>query len=166
MDKTFLVLAIFLTGIFSISAVLAATTFFDQDDAFIMGNSPTGEVSGGTSGETAGGGGCRYEWSCTNWSECLPYGNQTRICTNKGACPDNYGPPKMEQNCISTASEIRENNLDNKTVERPFLSLKEKKVAPNEKSILRVFLYVLIILLILLSIFSLQKNYCRTTRKL
>ena len=90
----------FLILLLASSLAIAESTFFDNsEDAFIMGNSPTGGVSGGTSGETAGGGGCRYEWNCTNWSECLPYGNQTRTCINIGTCTDTYDAPVIEQNC-------------------------------------------------------------------
>ena len=90
---------IFLLIIFILPSVSAESTFFDQDDAFIMGNSPTGGVGGGTSGETAGAGGCRYEWNCTNWGACISSKNQTRTCTNIGTCPETYKAPEIEQNC-------------------------------------------------------------------
>jgi len=96
-----LVLIIFLL---LISLVQANTTFFDNpDDVFIMSNPATGGVTGGTTGQitngAAGQGGCRYEWNCTNWSECFSSGKQTRNCTNIGTCLDTYKTPEIEQNC-------------------------------------------------------------------
>jgi hypothetical protein len=53
---------------------------------------------------TGGGGGaplktkCTYNWTCTEWSECLN-GVQTRTCTNGGTCKDNVGKPIESQSC-------------------------------------------------------------------
>ena len=93
---------IFLLILFFIPLISAESTFFDQDDAFIMGNLPTEE------GISTGSGGCRYEWNCTNWSECLPYGNQTRTCINIGTCSNTHKTPEIEQSCTYTAQEIEE----------------------------------------------------------
>jgi len=84
----------------SVTNASAETTFFDQDDAFVMGNSVTGGVIVGTSE-----GGCIYRWNCTNWSECLESENQIRNCTNIGTCSDAYNSPETEQNCTYTAPE-------------------------------------------------------------
>lgn len=81
----------------------ADTTFFDQDDAFIMGSSTTGEVAGGTTEGTGTGGGCIHKWNCTQWSECLSSGKQTRNCINIGTCSNTYNYPEIEQNCMYTA---------------------------------------------------------------
>ena len=81
----------------------AETTFFDQDDAFIMGDSPAT-----TGGAISGGGGCSYKWNCTNWSECLPSGNQTRICINIGTCSNTHKTPEIEQSCTYTGPETGE----------------------------------------------------------
>ena len=121
----------------------AETTFFDQDDAFIMGNLPTEE------GISTGSGGCRYEWNCTNWNECLPPGKQTRVCTNIGTCPNPY-KSEIEQNCTYTSPEIEEDKkLENKT------SPPEKKIVDKNKTFIN-FIMVLIILFILL---YLKKDY-------
>ena len=92
---------LFLVIMFLLPSVNAESTFFDQDDTFIMGNSPTGGVVGGTgtTGGTTSGGGCSYKWNCTNWSACISSRNQTRICTNTGSCSDTYKAPEIEQNC-------------------------------------------------------------------
>jgi hypothetical protein len=56
-------------------------------------------------GVTGGGvfvtGGCVYNWTCTEWSECIDE-VQTRACYNKGkgACKDNEGKPAESQSCI------------------------------------------------------------------
>src|SRR3989344_3764601 len=91
---------LFLVIMFLLPSVNAETTFFDQDDTFIMGNSPTTTEATGRATEGTSGGSCKYEWNCTNWSECLPYGNQTRTCTNTGSCSDTYKVPEIEQNCM------------------------------------------------------------------
>lgn len=119
---------IFITiSLLSISLVQADTTFFDNpDDAFIMGGSPTGEVIAGTTG----GGGCRYEWNCTNWSECLPSGKQTRNCINIGTCSDTYKTPKIEQNCTYTAPKVEE---DKKLEKENITKEEEEKQQETEK---------------------------------
>ena len=89
--------------LFFIPLISAESTFFDQDDAFIMGDSPAT-----TGGAVSGGGGCSYKWNCTDWSECLPSGKQTRICMNIGTCSNTYKIPEIEQSCTYTAPEIKE----------------------------------------------------------
>src|SRR3989344_9372885 len=97
----------------------AESTFFDQDDAFIMGESPTG----GVIGETISGGGCRYEWDCTNWSECLSSEKQTRTCTNTGTCPNAYKSPEIIQNCTT----VPEQKKENKELEEENITEKEEE---------------------------------------
>ncbi|MBS3054472.1 MAG: hypothetical protein J4431_02975 [Candidatus Aenigmarchaeota archaeon] len=100
--------ALFLLAVLPTGAY-AETTFFDNaGDAFIMGSSPAGEVIGGITDGTAGGGGCLYEWNCTGWSECLSSGKQTRNCINIGSCPDIYKSPEINQSCTYTPPEIVE----------------------------------------------------------
>ncbi|MEK6888981.1 MAG: PRC-barrel domain-containing protein [Nanoarchaeota archaeon] len=131
-----------------IPLVFAETTFFDQDDDFIMGNSPA--TDSGATGQVTGGGGCRYEWNCTNWSECLQSGKQIRNCTNIGTCSDAYKSPEIEQNCTFIAPEVekdtptKKNNTkkddltDNKT---PDYSSEE---TTNNRNYFLVFLTILI----------------------
>lgn len=100
--------------------VKADTTFFDNpDDAFIMGNFPT--TDRGITGGTTGGGGCTYNWSCTEWSECIN-GIQTRTCTNLGSCFDNKGKPIESQSCTAKPAapeNITPPTLPTKTPEEP-----------------------------------------------
>lgn len=92
--------------IFFSHLVSAETTFFDQDNFFIMGESATGGVIEGKNGETTYEGGCRYEWDCTDWSKCLSSGKQTRICTNTGTCSNTYKTPEIEQNCTYIIAKV------------------------------------------------------------
>jgi len=132
----------------------AETTFFDnQDDAFIMGGSATGGVIVGTTGETTGGGGCTYKWNCTNWSECLPSGKQTRNCTNIGTCPSAYKSPEIEQNCTYAASPKVEK--EDKEPENETEKISEKEIVDKY----RVFVYFIIALIISFIIFYLKKDY-------
>lgn len=116
---------IFLFTFLLIPLVSAETSFFDNpNEAFIMSNSATtGGAVGGTSGGTTGGGGCRYEWKCTNWSECLPSGKQTRNCTNIGTCSDTYKSPEINQNCTYTAPKFEED----KKLEKENITEKEEE---------------------------------------
>lgn len=73
-----------------LSVVLAAnvsaeTTFFDQDDAFIMSNYARSNYTTGATGVTTGGESCMYEWKCASWSTCIN-GKQTRKCVDIGTC--------------------------------------------------------------------------------
>jgi len=144
-----LVLIIFLL---LISLVQANTTFFDNpDDVFIMSNPATG----GVIEEVEGGGGCKYEWNCTSWSECLPSGKQTRNCTNIGTCLDTYKTPEIEQNCTYTAPEVEEyEGLENKTEELPFPLPGEKIINKN-----KIMICIIVVLVILSVIFYLRKDY-------
>ncbi|MBI2664446.1 hypothetical protein HYX10_03840 [Candidatus Woesearchaeota archaeon] len=86
--------------------VYAETTFFDQDDAFIIG--PVGKQNPNqqqSAPVAPMGGGCTYKWNCTNWSICLPSGKQTRNCTNIGTCSKTYKSPEIMQNCTYVAPE-------------------------------------------------------------
>jgi hypothetical protein len=74
----------------------AETTFFDQDDAFVMDNFTISSnfTTGGTSG-----GGCTHNLNCTNCSVCLTSGNQTGNCTDISTCSDTCSSSGIEQNC-------------------------------------------------------------------
>lgn len=133
-----------------IPLVYAETTFFDQDDAFIMGESTTGGAIGGTTG----GGGCRYEWVCTNWSICFPSGKQTRDCTNIGACSDTYKSPETEQNCTYPAPELKKENKELKKENETEKSIVEKEIMDRNK----IIVYSIIILIIISVILCLKKN--------
>lgn len=52
-------------------------------------------------GGSSGGGGCTYDWQCTNWfpSICPESGIQERICMNKGTCKGTEGMPNQTQVC-------------------------------------------------------------------
>ena len=115
---------LFISFLFLIPFVNAETTFFDQDDAFVMGDSTLGEVIGGSTGR----GGCTYKWNCATWSECLPSGEQTRTCTNLGTCPDTYKKPETQRDCtyvsplpeeILPAQEIPETIPEEKSIPQP-----------------------------------------------
>ena len=54
---------------------------------------------GVTGGSVFATGGCTYNWTCTEWSDCLA-GIQTRACYNKGTCKDNKGKPAESHSCI------------------------------------------------------------------
>ena len=84
-------------------AVNAETTFFDQDDAFVMGNPAGNSTTGGTIGGTSGGG-CAHNLNCTNCSECLLSGNQTGNCTDISTCSGTCNSPGIEQNCTYAVS--------------------------------------------------------------
>ena len=162
---------IFLFTFLLIPLVSAETSFFDNpNEAFIMSNSATtGGAVGGTSGGTTGGGGCRYEWKCTNWSECLPSGKQTRICTNTGTCSDTYKSPETKQNCTYTAPEPKK---EAKELEKENVLLDEeetKKQNKTEKDIVekeiinrnKISVYSIIILMIISVTLYLKKDYLK-----
>jgi hypothetical protein len=145
--------------------VSAETTFFDQDDSFIMGDSATGGVIGGTSGVTTGGGSCRYEWNCTNWSECLQSGKKIRNCINIGTCSSTYKPPKIEQDCAYTTSpkvEKEDKELENETEKQNETEkINGKEIVDKNNLPLSIPVYFIIILIILFIIFYLKKDYFR-----
>ena len=137
---------IFLIALLLIPLIFAETTFFDQDDAFIMENFPAIP----TTGQVTNGGGCRYEWDCTNWSECLSSGKQIRNCTNIGTCSDKYKTPEIEQNCTYTAPKSWEEK-ENETG--------GVYTSPESKNKNKIFTYFIIILIIIFIIFYLKKDY-------
>ena len=144
--KYLIIFFIFLLTISLISiSIEAETTFFDQDNAFIIGNSITGG--------TTSGGGCRYKWNCTNWSECLPSGKQTRNCTNIGTCSSTHNRPEIKQNCTYTAPKIEKENVTEKQNETEKIS--EKEIVNKNK----ILIYSVISLIILSIIFYLKKDY-------
>jgi len=76
-------------------------------------------------GVTGGGvfatGGCTYNWTCTEWSECID-GVQTRTCTNLGSCFDNKGKPIESQSCtvnLTAPKNITPPTVPTKTPEEP-----------------------------------------------
>ena len=93
----------------------AETTFFDQDDSFIMSNSATsgvGGTTGGGSGGSSGGGSCLTNWTCSDWSFCNN-GMQIRNCTKqKVYCyADLNKKPIESQNCFGDKSGEEINNF-------------------------------------------------------
>ncbi|MEK6848754.1 MAG: hypothetical protein AABX65_03940 [Nanoarchaeota archaeon] len=171
MGKAILVLVLLLTLTLSIILVSAETTFFDQDDAFIMGNSPvTPTADSGVTGGTTGGGGCRYEWNCTNWNECLSSGKQTRNCTNIGTCSDTYKTPEINQNCTYAAPEV---GKESKELEKENVTKEEEEKEIGEQGRIggiikeenvdknKIIVYSIIILIILFIIFYLKKDYLK-----
>ena len=92
--------------------VMAETTFFDQDDAFIMGDSVTDGVIEGTTGASTDGGGCLTNWTCSDWSFCNN-GMQIRNCTKqKVYCyADLNKKPIESQNCFGDKSGEEINNF-------------------------------------------------------
>jgi hypothetical protein len=64
----------------------------------IRGTQPSPATTGYGGGVFATGS-CIYNWTCTEWSDCLA-GVQTRTCYNKGTCKDNKGKPVESQSCI------------------------------------------------------------------
>ena len=93
---------LFLVIMFLLPSVNAETTFFDQDDTFIMGSS----TSSGTDSETTGGGSCLTNWTCSDWGFCNN-GIQIRNCTKEKAyCyADLNKKPIESQNCFIDKSE-------------------------------------------------------------
>jgi|SRR3989338_10791921 len=97
---------LFLVIMFLLPSVNAETTFFDQDDTFIMGSS----TSSGTDSETTGGGSCLTNWTCSDWGFCNN-GIQIRNCTKEKAyCyADLNKKPIESQNCFIDKSEDKNN---------------------------------------------------------
>lgn len=140
------VIILIIISLLLVPFVSAETTFFDQDDAFIMGNSPTGGI-------TRGSGGCTYKWNCTDWGECLSSGKQTRNCTNIGTCPNTYKTQEIEQNCIYTSSP-KIGKEDNALISPPD-SEAQKHIAPA----LRIVLFLIIAAVIGFVVYKLRR--CR-----
>ena len=48
-----------------------------------------------------GGGGCTYDWVCSDWypEPCPQNGIQSRVCVNKGTCSGTLGIPSQTRNC-------------------------------------------------------------------
>jgi len=136
---------IFLLMIFFLPLVNAETTFFDQDDAFVMGSSTISSGVGGTTETTTGGGGCLTNWICSDWSFCNN-GMQIRNCTKqKTDCYDDLNRKPIEsQNCFvdksgdknNTGSGERINNYPNE----------------NEKGIVKTIISVILIIVIIFTL--------------
>lgn len=94
----YILLLILFSLILLIPLTYAETTFFDnENDAFIMGNSP---VDSRVTGEATGGEGCLTNWTCSDWNSCTA-GVQIRNCTKtKTYCyADLNKKPIESQNC-------------------------------------------------------------------
>ena len=60
---------------------------------------PSSPSTGGSSTSSSSSGGCTYNWTCTEWSECTSDATMTRNCTNMGTCPGTYGKPEETKAC-------------------------------------------------------------------
>jgi hypothetical protein len=110
----------------SVVKVSAETTFFDQGDAFIMGNeAPTVEsvevqpitINPGTGFWTPFAkkvtvevppllpAKCVEGWSCTGWSDCAS-GTRTRACTDANACGTVENKPPESEACTIPAENM------------------------------------------------------------
>lgn len=100
---------ILLLGIILLSSLVSAdSTFFDQDDTFIMGFSST--TDSGTTGGTTANGACLTNWTCSDWNSCNA-GVQIRNCTKtKTYCyADLKKKPIESQNCFVDKSGDKNN---------------------------------------------------------
>jgi hypothetical protein len=151
---------VFLGVLFFFSFVVADTTFFDQDNFFIMGVTTTTED---ITGEMIGVGGCRYEWECTNWGICLSDGKQIRECNNLGTCSDTYRAPEIKRNCIyiDSSENIEEDETKNESEIESGGTTKitGKVIGENISSENKIFIYFIIALIIISIIFYLKRNY-------
>lgn len=154
MGRNVLIPAILITLIFLISLVNADSTFFDSPDySFVIGNPST--TDSGITSRTTNGGGCKYEWNCTNWSECLPSGKQIRNCVNIGSCSDTYKSPEIEKNCTYAVSELeketeKKNEKENQIFKEPLIS---KVPLQNSQQKLIVFIAIGFVVVILIGYF-------------
>jgi hypothetical protein len=139
----------------------AETLFTDQGDVFILKNLSADGVVVGTNGGTSGGGGCTYNWNCTNWGDCPLSGKQTRNCINIGTCSSAYNSPEIEQNCTyanttSPKAEKEDKGLENETGKQNETGkISEKEIGDKNKA----FLYFFIILITGFIIFYLNRDY-------
>ena len=140
-----------------IPLIQAETTFFDNPDEIFIINNPetktvesviTGSVTGGGSG-----GGCLYEWKCTDWSECSKSRKQTRNCTNIGDCPNAYKTPRTEQNCIYSPKYEEQNATEE--IEKPKETELTWEKVTDKKA---VFVYFVILSAILSIIFYSKRD--------
>ncbi|MBW2993299.1 hypothetical protein KY317_01865 [Candidatus Woesearchaeota archaeon] len=106
-----------------IPIICADTTFFDNPDNMFIYSNPALSAPQPPSG----GSGCSYKWNCTDWSECLSSGKQTRTCINIGTCSDRYKILEMN-NCTYAALE----NEEDRELEKEDVS-EEKKQEKTEK---------------------------------
>jgi hypothetical protein len=142
----------------SLSLVPADTTFFDQDNAFIIGNSATlpiseitGAASDGTTETIVSKGSCLTNWSCSSWSSCVNE-IQIRNCTKeKIYCyADLKNKPAETQNCS--------NKIKNNTqVEKE--DLRSQNLPINFKNIIIIVIGIIILVIVL--VFYFFKKYRR-----
>jgi hypothetical protein len=134
-----------------ISLVSAETTFSDQNDIFVIGQSATSSSTEETTNEIIEketGGWCKYKWNCTNWDECLSNENQIRNCTNVGTCPNKYKSPETNQSCNYTAK------FDSPTGTGKIIWLDFEHKPRN-------LIYFIIGLLVIILMIYLNRNYIR-----
>jgi hypothetical protein len=142
---------------FLLPVIKADTTFFDNPNDFfiISGTAATGGATPGITGRATGGTGCKYEWNCTDWGECLSSGTQIRNCINTGTCPDVYNVPVTWQNCSYTN---QANEGDNETKKINWIEIADKN---------KIFIssIITIILIVLFAIFYLRKKILKKPAK-
>jgi len=136
--------------------VMAETTFFDQDDAFIMGDSVTDGVIEGTTGASTDGGGCLTNWTCSDWSFCNN-GMQIRNCTKqKVYCyADLNKKPIESQNCSVDKSGDKNNMESGEEISN---SPEIKAIKNNWYWTSGVIIIIIIIILVILG-FVLHKKH-------
>ncbi len=110
---------IFFIFLLIVPLIQAETTFFDQDEAFIMGTNTQTNAGEGTGNN---GGDCLTNWTCSDWNSCNA-GVQVRNCTKEKAhCyADLNKKPIESKNCFvdksgdknNTGSGERINNYTN-----------------------------------------------------
>ncbi|MBW3003658.1 hypothetical protein KY337_03780, partial [Candidatus Woesearchaeota archaeon] len=59
-----------------------------------------------------GGGRCNEDWQCTDWSECLPSGIQTRACSDLNNCGTITEKPEETRSCIYILEEEEEEEAE------------------------------------------------------
>ncbi len=60
---------------------------------------PPGDEPSPGGSSPAPGAGCSPDWTCTDWGECQPGGNQARTCTDSNSCGSALGMPEEYRNC-------------------------------------------------------------------
>jgi hypothetical protein len=150
--------AIILFLVLLIPLVQAETTFFDQDNAFILGKAlATTLIDSGIIAEAANevtGEGCTYNWTCAIWSKCSPSEKQTRSCKNIGTCPSRYKTPEIEQNCTLRTSPAVEEEQEKEKGDGIIILI---NLAHKNKA----FIYLIAALVICFIVFCLSKDYLK-----
>jgi len=141
------------------------TTFFDQNNIFIMYQYKNNENSIITSGGGGSSSTCHYQWDCSEWSLCTTTGKQNRGCGNTGDCTDNYKPPITEKPCVYTYQQLTEKKIVSNQTEKnesiPHNLIEEKKEllskisTKKENKWKKIIIYLGIMVFALLMIVSL-----------